>query len=61
MSFLRAVLSRWSALCVFFTVVLIAGILYSLYRSVFYGDKIDWSQFGLPMKSRPLKAILMIW
>lgn len=60
LSFLRAVLSRWSALCVFFAAVLIAGILYSLYRSVSYGDKIDWSQFGLPMKSRSLKAVLII-
>ena len=58
--FLRTVLSRWSALCVFFAVVLAAGILYSLYRSVSCGDKVDWSQFGLPMKSRPLKAVLTI-
>ena len=58
--FLRAVLSRWSALCVFFAIVLIAGILYSLYRSVSCGDKIDWTQFDLPVKSRSLKAILIV-
>ena len=58
--FLRTILSRWSALCVFFAVVLAAGVLYSLCRSVSYGDKVDWSQFGLPMKSRPLKTVLTI-
>lgn len=56
----RAILFKWSGLCDVFLSLVIIGILYSLYRLAFYGEKIDWSQFKIPIKSRSLKTVVIV-